>query len=90
MLDAFHGVAIHRNSGGTTNPYFTVGTTLGATDLAIAIGGATTFSNSIKTASPSGGTAQPWKLGGYTAGVAVQAGKVRVEINGTPYDLLTA
>jgi len=44
----------------------------------------------IKTADPSGGTAQPWKLGGYTAGVAVQAGKVRVEINGTPYDLLTA
>ena len=48
------------------------------------------FSSTIQTASPSGGTAQPWKLGNYTAGVAVQAGKVRVEINGTPYDLLTA
>lgn len=44
----------------------------------------------VKTYAPSGGTAQPWKLGGYTAGIAVQAGKVRVEINGTPYDLLTA
>lgn len=45
---------------------------------------------SIKTAAPSGGTAQTWKLGNYTAGVAVQAGKVRVEINGVAYDLLTA
>jgi hypothetical protein len=45
---------------------------------------------SIKTASPSGGSAQTWKLGNYTAGAAVQAGKVRVEINGVAYDLLTA
>jgi hypothetical protein len=52
-------------------------------DLQIANGG-------IKTASPSGGSAQFWKLGDYTAGVAVQAGKVRVEINGVAYDLLTA
>jgi hypothetical protein len=44
----------------------------------------------FKSGNPSGGTAQPWKFGGYTAGVTVQAGKVRVEINGTPYDLLTA
>ena len=42
------------------------------------------------TSNPSGGTAQPWKLGNYTAGIAVQSGKVRVEINGTPYDFLTA
>jgi hypothetical protein len=52
-------------------------------DLQIANGG-------IKTASPSGGSAQFWRLGNYTAGVAVQAGKVRVEINGVAYDLLTA
>lgn len=45
---------------------------------------------SLTTAAPSGSTAQPWKFGAYTAGVAVQAGTVRVEINGTPYDLLTA
>ena len=44
----------------------------------------------LKTGDPSGGTAKPWRLGNYTAGIAVQAGKVRVEINGTPYDLLTA
>ncbi len=45
---------------------------------------------SVVTTAPSGGTAQPWKLGNYTAGAAAQVGKVRVEINGTPYDLLTA
>ncbi len=49
-----------------------------------------TLSGSVQTAAPSGGTAQPWKLGNYTAGAAAQVGKVRVEINGTPYDLLTA
>jgi hypothetical protein len=43
----------------------------------------------IKTSNPSGGTAQNWKLGGFTAGAAVQGGKVRVEINGVAYDLLT-
>jgi hypothetical protein len=48
------------------------------------------FSGGIRTAAPSGGSQQTWKLGNYTAGVAVQAGKVRVEINGVAYDLLTA
>jgi len=48
------------------------------------------FSGGIRTAAPSGGSSQTWKLGNYTAGVAVQAGKVRVEINGVAYDLLTA
>lgn len=31
-----------------------------------------------------------WQFGGYTAGAAVQAGKVAVTINGTTYNLLTA
>jgi hypothetical protein len=48
------------------------------------------ITGAIKTVAPSGGSAQFWKLGNYTAGVAVQAGKVRVEINGVAYDLLTA
>lgn len=47
-------------------------------------------SGSILTGSPTGGTAQTWKLGNFTAGAALQAGKVRVEINGVAYDLLTA
>lgn len=46
--------------------------------------------STIKTGAPSGGTAKPWKLGDYTAGIAAQAGKVRVEIDGVAYDLLTA
>lgn len=58
--------------------------------LTITGAGDTELFGSIKTAAPSGGAAQPWKLGNYTAGVAVQAGKVRVEINGVAYDLLTA
>jgi hypothetical protein len=48
------------------------------------------FSGGIRTAAPSGGSQQTWKLGNYTAGAAVQGGKVRVEINGVAYDLLTA
>jgi len=63
----------------------------GATDvLRLNRTGTAEFNSSIKTGAPSGGTAQFWKLGNYTAGVAVQAGKVRVEINGVAYDLLTA
>jgi hypothetical protein len=68
---------------GTSVPYEFVYAS-GVTALSISSSGA------ITTASPSGGTAQPWKLGGYTSGIAVQAGRVRVEINGIPYDLLTA
>lgn len=44
----------------------------------------------LQTDAPSGGSSQTWKLGNYTAGVAAQAGKVRVEIAGVAYDLLTA
>ena len=44
----------------------------------------------ISTTDPVGGAGPNWKLGQYTAGVAVQAGKVRIDIGGTPYDLLTA
>jgi hypothetical protein len=52
--------------------------------------GNATFSGSIKTAAPSGGTAQPWKLGsaGVTLGGSNLSG-VEVEINGTTYYLVT-
>jgi len=48
------------------------------------------FAGSIKTAAPSGGTAQPWKLGsaGVTLGGSNLSG-VEVEINGTTYYLVT-
>lgn len=56
--------------------------------------GATTPSTgkftTLQTDAPSGGSSQIWKLGNYTAGAAAQVGKVRVEIAGVAYDLLTA
>jgi hypothetical protein len=45
--------------------------------------------NTVTTGAPSGGTAGIWKLGTFTSGAAVQGGKVRIEINGVAYDLLT-
>ncbi len=68
----------------------TDGTGGSATPMVINGAGNLSITGSIFTASPSGGTQQTWKLGNYTAGLAVQAGKVRVEINGVAYDLLTA
>jgi hypothetical protein len=59
--------------------------------LVINPSGAATFSSSITTAAPSGGTAKPWKLG--QAGVSVGGANttaVAVEIDGTVYYLLTA
>ncbi len=52
--------------------------------------GNATFSGSIKTAAPSGGTAKPWKLGeaGVTLGGSNTSG-VRVEIDGVVYYLVT-
>lgn len=49
-----------------------------------------TVAGTLTTSAPSGGSAAAWKVGGYTAGAAVQAGKVRIEIAGVAYDLLTA
>ena len=58
--------------------------------LVINPSGAATFSSSITTAAPSGGTAKPWKLGeaGVTLGGSNTSG-VRVEIDGTVYYLVT-
>jgi hypothetical protein len=50
---------------------------------------AVTFISSIKTGAPSGGTAGAWKLGTATSGTFIQGGKVRIEIDGVAYDLLT-
>jgi hypothetical protein len=49
-----------------------------------------TFNGSVTTGAPSGGTAQPWKLGsaGVTLGGSNLSG-VEVEINGTTYYLVT-
>lgn len=44
----------------------------------------------IKTGNPTGGTAQPWKLGSYVAGAPAATGYAEIEINGTAYKLLTS
>ena len=49
-----------------------------------------TFTGSIKTAAPSGGTAKPWKLGNYVStAVTLDAAYVEVEIDGVAYKLAT-
>ena len=55
-------------------------------------GGSATFSSSIQTSAPSGGTANPWKLGSVTSNVvAFDTSKyVQVEINGVAYRLALA
>jgi hypothetical protein len=67
-------------------------TTGGATDaLIIANSGAATFSNTIKTGNPTGGTAQPFKVGSVYSTSSVFDGNVlQVEINGVSYDLMIA
>lgn len=56
----------------------------------IASGGSLSCSASISTGAPNSGSSGTWKLGQYSAGVLVQAGSVRVNIDGTDYDFLTA
>jgi hypothetical protein len=43
----------------------------------------------IKTSAPSGGTAGSWKFGTASSGSFSVGGRVRIEINGVAYDLLT-
>jgi hypothetical protein len=43
----------------------------------------------IKTSAPSGGTAGSWKFGTATSGIFTIGGKIRIEINGVAYDILT-
>jgi hypothetical protein len=50
--------------------------------------GAATFSDSIKTGAPSGGTAKPWKLGQDTSTLYSATRTIQVEIDGGTYYLL--
>jgi hypothetical protein len=45
---------------------------------------------SIKTASPSGGAAQPFKSGSYVAGAVLATGYIQFEVNGVTYKLLAS
>jgi hypothetical protein len=55
--------------------------------LKLASTGAATFSSSITTAAPSGGTAQPFKIGSVSAGDPTIVNKLEVEINGVLYTI---
>jgi trimeric autotransporter adhesin len=55
--------------------------------LRIASTGAATFSSSITTAAPSGGTAQPFKIGSVSSGGPTIVNKLEVEINGVLYTI---
>ena len=48
------------------------------------------LSGSIKTGTPTGGTAQPWKMGQYNTTAPSATGYVEVDINGTLYKLLAS
>lgn len=64
--------------------YIQSGTSTVAT---ISNAGAATFNSTIKTAAPTGYTAQPWKLGDYTASGITPDGYILVEINGNLYTI---
>ena len=49
-----------------------------------------TMDGSIRTGTPTGGTARPWKLGQYNATAPTATGYVEVEINGVLYKLIAA
>ena len=53
-------------------------------------GGDVEFGNTIKTAAPTGGTSQAWKLGQYNATAPSATGYVEVEVNGVLYKLLAS
>jgi hypothetical protein len=55
--------------------------------LKLASTGAATFSSSITTAAPSGGTAQPFKIGSVSAGDPTIVNELEVEINGVLYTI---
>lgn len=88
LLSGADGV-IYRSGGAGTNSglhrfrYFD-------TDVAVISSTGLAVTGVISTTNPIGGAGPNWKLGAYTAGAAIQAGKVRIEIAGVAYDLLTA
>jgi hypothetical protein len=60
----------------------------GAKTLTGALSGTSaTFSATIKTAAPSGGTAQPFKIGSVSAGDPTIVNELEVEINGVLYTI---
>jgi hypothetical protein len=54
------------------------------------IGGNFQVSASLKTAAPSGGTAQTFKSGSYVAGALLATGYIQFEVNGVAYKVLAS
>lgn len=75
------------NSTNFSLAYFN-GTSWGADILTVTSGGAVEMTGTIKTAAPTGGTAQPWKLGTYVASTGTATGHIQIEVNGTTYKVL--
>jgi len=56
--------------------------------MRITSGGAVEMTGTIKTASPSSGSAHPWKLGSYAAGgTGTATGVIYIEVNGQIYSI---
>ena len=71
---------------GTSNTGFSIrNVTAGRNELLFTDGGAATFSSSITTAAPSGGTAKPFKVGAVSATGPAIVNKVMVEIDSVVY-----
>ena len=56
--------------------------------MRITSGGAVEMTGTIKTASPSSGSAHAWKLGSYAAGgTGTATGVIYIEVNGQIYSI---
>jgi hypothetical protein len=71
------------------NPTFTNGAFTGVTNLGLRVTGAATFSSTVTTGAPTGGTAAAWRLGSrVAAAVALDATQyIELEVGGTLYKL---
>jgi len=84
------GIAIG-GTGGGDKTIDTYGGTLkinGTAGNGLSVTGAATFSSSVTTGAPAGGTAQPWKLGTVATVSPTSPNRtIEVEVNGTTYYL---
>jgi hypothetical protein len=82
-----NGIASEDNNFELYNSNGTMAMKIIKSTNAIAFTGAATFSSTIKTGAPSGGTAQPFKIGSVSSGGPTIVNKLEVEINGVLYTI---
>ena len=74
--------------GHQSNNLYFYNYTAGSSSMTITSGGNVELLSSIKTASPSSGSAHPWKLGSYAAGgTGTATGVIYIEVNGQIYSI---